>query len=139
MSTEAQAFFAITGWDENTWDGKPHKDVTGAKLTHTVVGTTYTGDIQGTSKLQHLMSYVGDGTTGTFIALEQISGTLGGKKGTFVLRHEGTFDKTSVSGKLSIVPGSGTDELAGLNGTGAYELEGHRETYPLNLNYDFAS
>lgn len=70
------------------------------------------------------MSYVGDGTIGTFIALEHVShGTLGGRKNSFVLQHIGTFDKTSVSGKLIVVPGSGTDELAGLSGTGAYNLK----------------
>jgi hypothetical protein len=137
MAKQAKTAFAIKSWDENTWDGKPHKEITGAKLTRAQIETTYTGDIEGVSKLQYLMSYVGDGTCGTFVGFEQITGTFSGKKGSFVVQHTGTFDAEKVDSSIVIVSNSATDELKGLRGTGAYHLQGHHESYPLTLEYDF--
>ena len=34
MKNKAKAFFAVTSWDEKTWDGLPAGPVEGEKLTH---------------------------------------------------------------------------------------------------------
>ena len=137
MGKLGQITFANTSWDERTWDGNPHTEVTGAKVTHAAVKTNYAGDLEGTSTLQYLMGYVGEGSIGSFIGMEQITGSLGGRKGTFVVLHSGTFDAEGVKGNITVVPDSGTGELKGLRGTGAYDLVGHHDRYPLTLDYDF--
>lgn len=138
MTTTAQAAFSVTGWDETTWDGQPAKEVQGAKLTRTVVTYSYSGSISGASRLQYLMSYNADGLTGSYVALELVSGSLDGRAGSFTLLHTGTFDEQRVSGTAAVVPGSGTGALAGLRGTGTINLSGHQESYPLHFEYDFA-
>jgi hypothetical protein len=139
MSTQTEARFAVTGWDENTWDGRPNKEVEGAKLTRAVVTYSYSGSISGSSELQYLMNYNADGATGSYVALERVSGSLDGRAGSFTLLHNGTFDAQSVSGTVAVVPGSGSEALAGLRGTGSIHLSGHQETYPLDFEYSFAS
>lgn len=136
MGAQAQAAFSVKSWDENTWNGRPSKEVNGAKLTRAAVTYTYTGAITGESALEYLMSYNADGTTGSFVALELVSGSVDGKTGSFVLLHNGTFDATSVSGTVTVAPGSGTGALTGLRGTGAISLVGHQESYPFTLEYD---
>lgn len=136
MSTPIQASFAVKGWDENTWDGKNFREVTGAKLTHAVVKYAYEGGIQAESTVHFLMSYVGDGTYGSYVALEEVKGSLDGKSGTYVLQHTGTFDKDGVQGKTTVVPDSATGELAGLEGSGSYDLAGHQESYPMQFAYN---
>lgn len=58
--------------------------------------------------------------------------------GSFILEHHGTFDNTSVTARVVILPDTGTGELRGLRGDGSLALGGHAEQYPLSLNYNFS-
>lgn len=51
-----------------------------------------------------------------YVAIEQVSGKLSGKRGSFVLQHFGTMDKGADRLILEVVPDSGTDDLEGLSG-----------------------
>jgi hypothetical protein len=138
MTTHATATFGVKSWDEKTWDGKPHKEVSGAKLTHAHVVVAYEGDIVGTGTREYLMYYRADGTA-AITGLEQIVGSLGGRSGSFVLQNTGSFDGENVRGTVTVVPGSGTGDLRGLRGEGVVNLVGHAERYPMTLDYHFES
>ena len=75
------------------------------------------GDLEATSKGQ-MLSTMGDvkGSAG-YVAMERVSGTLHGRKGTFALQHSGTMTRGTPSLTISVVPDSGTGELVGLAGT----------------------
>lgn len=133
---QANAAFSVKSWDEKTWDGKPHNEVTGAKLTRAEITYVYHGDLEGEGTVQYLMDYHEDGT-GQYVGLERVVGSIGGRSGSFVLQHIGTFDAQSVKASLSVVPGSGTGELRGLHGTTEILISGHQESYPLTLAYGF--
>ena len=136
MKIDGQAMFAVKSWDEETWAGTPATEVTGAKLTRATVTYTYRGDIEGESELQYLMTYGDDGVTGSFVGLEQVRGSVGGREGTLVFEHTGTFDAQGVKATLRVAPGSGTGELAMLRGLGSVELVGHRAEYPIQFTYE---
>jgi len=136
MSTHATAQFAITGWDEKTWDGKDHSTVSGRKLTHAKITTTLTGDLVGTSEQEFSMFYGEDGTA-HYVGLEQVTGKLAGRTGSFVLQHTGKYENGIAASTFTVVPGSGTGELRGLTGKGAGEAEGDKAPYPLEFEYDF--
>lgn len=51
-----------------------------------------------------------------YVAVEQVIGTLSGKKGSFVLQHFGAIDKGKNYLNIEVVPDSGTDELKGISG-----------------------
>lgn len=136
MSTQAKASFAIKSWDEHTWDGKPAQEVSGAKFTRAQVTYAYQGDIEGEGVVQYLMMYGADGT-GTYIGLEQITGSIAGRPGSFVLQHNGTFDQNGVKGTVSTVPGSGTGDLHNFHSQGSLDIAGHQEHYPIILNDTF--
>lgn len=133
MKIQSTAQFAVTSWDEQTWDGKPAKEVQGAKFTLAKVGYAYTGVLEGSSRFHYLMHYRADGT-GTFTGLEQIAGRLEGREGEIVLQHEGTFDASSVKGTARVV--SATGGLSGLRGSARVELAGHQAQYPLHLDFE---
>lgn len=134
MSQQANATFAVKSWTETTWDGKPAAEVEGAKLSHAVVEYTYQGDMQGQSTIRYVMSYNADGS-GQFVALEHFTGSIGGKSGSVVLQQVGTFEP--VTATLTVLPGSGTGELAGLRGESHIVLSGNMEQYPFILSYHF--
>ena len=52
-----------------------------------------------------------------YSAVERVSGSLGGKKGSFALQHTGIMTRGTPSLNITVVPDSGTGELAGLTGT----------------------
>jgi Protein of unknown function (DUF3224) len=59
----------------------------------------------------------------SFVGLERLNGSVGGRSGTFPLQDQGTLNGTTVSGRWFVVPGSGTGELAGLRGEGGFTAE----------------
>jgi hypothetical protein len=53
-----------------------------------------------------------------YIAIEQLTGTLLGRHGTFKLLHQATMRQGADSkSSLVVVPDSGTDALVGITGT----------------------
>jgi hypothetical protein len=131
MSTHATATFATKSWDE-----KPYDEFDGGrKLTRAHVAYTYQGDIEGESTLEYLMTYDPNGA-GNYVGLERVIGRLGGRSGSFVIQHTGTFEGQSVKDTWFIAPGSGTGELEGLSGGGEFSISGEGP-YPITFEYDF--
>ncbi len=56
------------------------------------------------------------GSTGAYVAIEKVSGTLKGRTGTFVLQHSGTMSRGAMQFTITVVPDSGTGQLVGLAG-----------------------
>ena len=81
------------------------------------IDKTFHGDLDGTSKGEMLAAGSGaKGSSGGYVALEQVTGTLNGRKGTFVLQHNATMTNGVPELAITVVPGSGTDQLTGLSG-----------------------
>jgi hypothetical protein len=116
MTDQIQATFEITSWDETPFD-----EGTGvAKLTEALVSKQYSGDIDATSTTKWLMAYAPD-QTATFVGLERIKGSIGGKHGSLVLQHTGTFANGSADAALTVV--SGTNELKSVSGSGDFKAD----------------
>ena len=87
------------------------------------------GDIEGTSKGQMLTGGdVAKGSAG-YVAIEKFSGTVSGRKGSFILQHSGTMKRGATELTITVVPDSGTDELAGITGKLAIKIEKGKHLY----------
>ena len=117
MSTHARATFEITAWDEATYA----EPADGPKLVRATVRKIFRGDIEGQSTAELLMSQAQDGSAG-YVAIERVSGTLQGRSGSFVLQHNGLMARGAGQLTITVVPDSGTDQLAGLAGTMAISI-----------------
>jgi hypothetical protein len=126
----AGARFKVESWDEQTYAELDE----GRKLSRAHVTQAYSGGIEGNGEVEWLMCYRPDGTA-SFVGLERITGRVGELSGTFVLESAGTFDGREASADMSVVPGSGTEELSGLRGTGTLQAE-HGGTAALVLDYE---
>ncbi len=51
-----------------------------------------------------------------YVAMERVTGTLAGRRGSFVLQHSATMNRGVPELSITVVPDSGTDELTGLVG-----------------------
>lgn len=105
------ATFEIKAWNEDPFD----EAMGVAKLTQASVTKAYSGDVEGTSATEWLMAYHPD-ESAAFVGLERIKGTVGGRRGTLILQHVGTFSNGAARATLTVV--SGTDELNGATGRG---------------------
>ena len=74
------------------------------------------GDLEATSKGEMLMHGTAVKGSAGYVAMEQVSGTLAGRNGTFVLQHSGSMNRGAPSLTVTVVPDSGTGQLAGLTG-----------------------
>jgi hypothetical protein len=70
-----------------------------------------------------------------YVALEQVTATLKGRKGSFFLQHSGTMDKGAATLVVSVVPDSATGELQGLQGTMTIEAEGGTHRYVFTYRF----
>ena len=64
-----------------------------------------------------------------YVAIEQVTGTLAGRAGTFALQHTGTMARGVPQLSVIVVPDSGTEELAGLAGMMTIIIEGGKHSY----------
>ena len=75
------------------------------------------GDLDAVSKGQMLAAGTASKGSAGYVAIEKVTGTLSGRKGSFILQHTGTMNKGVPALNVSVVPDSGTDQLTGLSGT----------------------
>lgn len=66
-----------------------------------------------------------------YVAIEEFTGTLQGRKGAFALQHFGVMDAEKVELKVLIVPGSGSGELLGIEGAMTITNEAGKHSYAL--------
>lgn len=80
------------------------------------IDKTFHGDLAAKSQGEMLTAVTGVEGSAGYVAVEQVTGALHGKRGTFVLQHFGIAHRGENRLILEVVPNSGTGELATLSG-----------------------
>ena len=90
----------------------------------------FKGDIDGVSKGEMITAAgITVKESAAYSAVERVTATLHGKKGTFALQHTGIMDRGKPSLTITVVPDSGTGALTGLTGTMDIIIEGKAHKY----------
>jgi hypothetical protein len=106
-----------------------HDTAEGSPLGRRSIDKTFHGDLAATSVGKMLAAgTVVKGSAG-YVAIERVTGTLGGKLGSFVLMHTGIMNRGTPSLTVTVVPDSGTGDLTGLTGKMAIEITGGKHFY----------
>ena len=101
----------------------------GAGLGRFTIAKQFHGDLEATSAGQMVSAGVsGKGSAG-YVAIERVTGTLSGRRGSFVLQHNGLMPRGVPSLTIVVVPDSGTDELEGLTGKMEIIIAGGKHSY----------
>jgi Protein of unknown function (DUF3224) len=111
----ATGTITVRTYEPTPYDQPPE----GPVLSRIHVEEEFSGDIEGNGLVEFLQAQVSEDAA-NFVGLERLSGSVGGRSGTFLLQDQGTLRGTTVSGDWFVVPGSGTGELAGLRGEGGF-------------------
>lgn len=96
----------------------------------------FTGELSASSKGEMLSAMTPVKGSAGYVAIEQVSGTLSGRKGSFVLLHFGTMNRGNNRLILEVVPDSGTGELTDLTGKMTVNIEGGQHYY--EFEYELA-
>ena len=97
----------------------------------------FDGEIRGRSATVFTAAFDQITITGTYLAMESFQGTVHGRSGSFNFAHSATtFGEGRRNELFVVVPKSGTDELAGISGSGAVAIDADG-THRIWLDYEF--
>lgn len=113
--TRVTAVIAVHKYEPSAYDEMAE----GPVLTRIHVEESFSGDITGAGVVEFLQAARADGSA-NFVGIERVTGELAGRRGTFLLQDAGTVQDNIVSGNWSVIARSGTGQLAGLRGEGAF-------------------
>ena len=131
MSQPVKTTFEIRSWDESPID----ETEGGTKLARASVVKAYTGGLEGEGRVEQIACSRPDGSA-VFTALERFRGRIGDREGGFVMRHEGTFANGKVDSVWTVIPGSGTGDLADIRGEVEF-ASGHAPRYDVTFALSF--
>jgi hypothetical protein len=105
----------------------------GSPLGRLTIDKQFHGHLEGTSKGEMLTagSTTIENSAG-YVAVERVTGTLHGKKGTFALQHNGIMTRGEGKLTITVVPDSGTGELTGLSGSMSIDIANGKHSYTLD-------
>lgn len=104
-------------------------DVNDATLGRMSIDKQFHGDLEATSEGEMLTAMTDVKGSAGYVAVERVRGTLHGRSGTFVLQHSGTMTRGVPELTITVVPDSGTGELAGLAGKMAIQIAEGKHSY----------
>jgi len=130
MATRASGTFEVTLTPQ---PGDDYAD--GAGLGRMTIDKQFHGDLDATSKGQMLTGMTSTKGSAGYVAIERVSGTLSGRRGSFILQHSGTMTRGAPTLAVTVVPDSGTDELTGLSGTMAIDITGGQHSYAFEYTF----
>jgi uncharacterized protein DUF3224 len=103
----------------------------GTTLGRMSIDKQFHGDLEGTSKGEMLTAGTSVKGSAGYVAIERVSGTLQGRSGAFALQHSGTMARGAPQLTITVVPDSGTGQLAGLAGKMTIDITDGKHFYEL--------
>lgn len=103
----------------------------GSALGRMALTKSYHGDLEATARGTMLTAGTAVEGSAAYVAVERVSGTLHGRRGTFALHHVGVMSRGEPKLAISVVPDSGTGDLTGLAGTFAILIADGKHVYEL--------
>jgi hypothetical protein len=101
----------------------------GESIGRMLLDKRFRGALDAVSRGQMLaMRTAVEGSAG-YVAMEVVTGKLGGRQGSFVLQHSGIMNRGAPTLTLTVVPDSGTGELAGLSGSMTIDISAGKHSY----------
>ena len=104
----------------------------GVALGRFALDKRFAGGLSGTSTGALLTANSATEGSAGYVAMERFVGSLDGRSGAFVLQHSGTMQSGTQRLSITIVPDSGTGELAGVAGHMDLQIDGGVHAYELH-------
>ncbi|HET7535276.1 MAG TPA: DUF3224 domain-containing protein, partial [Candidatus Didemnitutus sp.] len=95
---------------------QPAGEKTGDAVGRFALDKQYRGDLEASSLGEMLAALTAVKGSAGYVAIEKVTGKLGGRSGTFCLQHSGLMARGEGNMSVVVIPDSGTGELTGLVG-----------------------
>lgn len=112
-----RAAFDISHWEPETYSVEGVE----SELTRVRAVKEFAGDIEGSSVAELLMA--GNNRGAGYVASEVFTGSVLGRRGSMIVQHWGLAEGNAAASSGHIIPGSGSDELAGIAGRAEYSQD----------------
>jgi hypothetical protein len=114
---------------------KPEDGVGDPLIGRMSIDKQFHGNLEAHSLGQMLASMSAVKGSAGYVAIERVEGTLDGRKGSFVLQHQGTMARGVPGLTVTVVPDSGTGELTGLTGSMKIKIDGGAHSYEFDYSF----
>lgn len=104
------------------------------KLGRMAIEKVFHGELTASSKGEMLSAMTPVKGSAGYVAIEQVSGTLCERDGSFVLQHYGIMNRGEDKLVLEVLPDSGTGQLQGLRGQMAISVENGEHYYQFDFS-----
>jgi hypothetical protein len=94
------------------------------------------GDLEAVSLGEMLGVFTAVQGSAGYVAMEKVTGTLGGRAGSFMLQHSATMTRGVPQMSVTVIPDSGTGELTGLSGGMTIQIEAGKHSYDFEYVLD---
>jgi hypothetical protein len=131
VSPQARGTFEVEAERHPPYDTAP-----GATIGRTSLTKVFQGDVVGTSTVEMLSAVSEVHGSAGYVAIERIDGSVHGRAGSFVVQHNGIMTRGAPELSITIVPDSGTGELAHI--AGAMKIDIVDGAHHYTLDYTFA-
>ena len=101
----------------------------GAQLGRMSLDKQFHGDLEAISQGEMLSAMTNVKGSAGYVAIECVTGTLHGRRGSFVLQHNATMTRGVPYLNIVVVPDSGSGELAGLSGSMTIVIADGKHSY----------
>lgn len=124
MVKHAKGSFDVTITPQETADEAP--------VARMLLYKEFHGDLEAISHGEMMAAHEPLTGAGVYVAIDRVAGTLHGRAGTFLMAHRGTRHADGQQLDITIVPGSGTGQLAGITGSVDIQIEEKRHFYTID-------
>lgn len=94
----------------------------GAEASHLRLEKQFHGPLEARSVVHMLAVSTPVSGSAAYVAVERVSGSVDGRRGSFLFQHNGTMDRGAPTLSLTVVPDSADGELQGLRGQMAIDI-----------------
>jgi hypothetical protein len=128
------AVLAVTIVASGTFDVKltpqtPSEAGQASSLGRMSIDKQFQGDLEAASRGEMLMVQSSVKGSAGYVAIERVTGRLGGRSGSFLLQHNGVMERGTGRLTIAVLPDSGTEELTGLTGSMSIDIRDGKHYY----------
>ncbi len=114
----------------------PHHRSEEARIARMAIDKQFHGELDAISQGEMLSAGTAVKGSAGYVAVERVTGTLQGRRGSFTLQHNATMIRGAPYLNIIVVPDSGSGELKGITGTMSIRVE--HGTHYYELEYSLA-
>ena len=110
----------------------PHETAPDAPVSRMLLYKEFHGDLEAIAHGEMMAAHEPLTGAGVYVAIDQVTGTLDGRSGSFLMAHRGIRNADGQELSIVIVAGSGTGQLAGITGTIGIQIEERKHFYTID-------